>query len=211
MSLVKDAYKIKSQTIIKNLRKRDMEGYYCDTKEEAKNMVLSLIREDSIVSWGGSATIDALKIKETLKDNGIKVIDRDTARSSEERKMLMKKALTSDVFLSGTNAITMDGELLNIDGTGNRVAAMCYGPDSVIIVAGMNKVVRDMDSALKRVRTDACVPNAIRFNFKTPCAVTGICGDCTTNETICSQILTTRYCKPANRIKVVLVGENLGF
>ena len=211
MDNVKESYKVKSATIIKNLQKRHMEGYYCETKEEAKELVMSLIKQDDVVSWGGTATIDEMGIKETLRNKNIQVIDRDTAKTPEERTKLLKNALTSDVFLASTNAITMEGELVNIDGTGNRVAAYCYGPDSVIVVAGMNKVVRDLDSAMKRVRTEACVPNAVRFNIKTTCAVTGICSDCLSDQTICSQILVTRNCKPSNRIKVILVGEQLGF
>lgn len=211
MDNVKESYKIKSATIIKNLQKRNMEGYYCGTKEEAKELVMSLIKKDDVVSWGGTFTIDEIGVKEALINNDIKVIDRDTAKTPEERTKMMKAALTSDVFLTSTNAITMNGELVNIDGAGNRLAAFCYGPDSVIVVAGMNKVVRDVESGMKRVRTDACVPNAIRYNLNTPCAITGICAECTTSETICSQILVTRYSKPKNRFKVILVGEKLGF
>ncbi|WP_326907737.1 lactate utilization protein [Sedimentibacter sp. MB31-C6] len=211
MDFIQEANKIKSSTIIKNLNKRAMEGYYFETKEEAIKHVMSMIKQEDVVSWGGTTTIDELGIKKLLKEKNIKVIDRDTGKSPEERTKLMKAALTSDVFLASTNAITMDGELLNIDGNGNRLAAFCYGPDSVIVVAGMNKVVRDLDSALKKARLDATVPNAIRTNSKTPCAVTGICTECTSPQTICGQILVTRYCKPANKIKVVLVGEHLGF
>jgi L-lactate utilization protein LutB len=124
---------------------------------------------------------------------------------------MMKKALTSDVFLTSANAITMDGELLNIDGNGNRLAAYCYGPDSVIVVAGMNKIVTDLDVALKKARLDATVPNTFRTNSQTPCHFTGKCSDCTMSDTICGQILVTRFCRPKNKIKVILVGENLGF
>lgn len=211
MDNLKESYKVKSATIIKNLQKRGMEGYYCETKEEAKKIVMSLINQEAVVSWGGTLTIDEIGVKEALKENNIKVIDRDTAKTPEERMKLMKNALIADVFLTSTNAITMDGELVNIDGVGNRVAAYCFGPDSVIVVAGMNKVVRDVESGIKRARTDACVPNAIRYNLKTPCTATGICAECISNQTICSQILVTRNSKPNNRIKVILVGETLGF
>lgn len=211
MDYVKEAYKVQGATIIKNLQKRNMEGFYCETKEEALDKVMSLINQDSVVSWGGTFTIDEIGVKEALKKSNVNVIDRDTAKSPEERIQLMKKALTADVFLTSTNAITLDGELVNIDGAGNRLAAYCYGPDSVIVVTGMNKVAGDVESAIKKVRTDACVPNTIRFNLNTPCAKTGICAECTTPETICSQILVTRYSKPKNRIKIILVGEKLGF
>lgn len=211
MDFVKEAYKVKSETIIKNLQKRNMEGYYFETKEEAIEKVMSMIKQDDVVGWGGSYTIDTLGIKKLLEEKQISTIDRDKAKSPEERVKLMKQALTADVFLTSTNAITMDGELMNIDGNGNRLAAFCYGPDSVIVVAGMNKVVTDLDMALRKVRLDATVPNTYRFNAKTPCHFTGKCTECTMPDTMCSQILVTRYCKPQNKIKVILVGEQLGF
>lgn len=211
MDYVKDAYKVKAATIIKNLQKRFMEGYYFDTKEEAIEKVMSMIKQDDVVGWGGSMTIDDLGVKKLLEEKDIKVHDRDKAKSPEERIKIMKLALTSDVFLTSANAITMDGELVNIDGNGNRVAAYCYGPNSVIVVAGMNKVVTELDMAVRKVRLDATVPNTFRFKMETPCHFTGKCTECTMKDTLCGQILITRFCKPQNRIKVILVGENLGF
>lgn len=211
MDFLKESYKVKSDTIIKNLQKRGMEGYYVDTREEAIEKAMSMINQDDVVSWGGSYTVDELGIKKLLEEKQIAVIDRDKAKSPEERVRLMKQALTADVFLTSTNAITMNGELLNIDGNGNRLAAYCYGPDSVIVIAGMNKVATDIDTAMKRARTEATVPNAFRTNSNTPCRATGKCSECTMPDTLCSQILVTRYCKPHNKIKVILVGENLGF
>nr|WP_300094201.1 lactate utilization protein [Sedimentibacter sp.] len=211
MDFLKESYKVKSDTIIKNLQKRGMEGYYVDTREEAIEKAMSMINQDDVVSWGGSYTVDELGIKKLLEEKQIAVIDRDKAKSPEERVRLMKQALTADVFLTSTNAITINGELLNIDGNGNRLAAYCYGPDSVIVIAGMNKVATDIDTAMKRARTEATVPNAFRTNSNTPCRATGKCSECTMPDTLCSQILVTRYCKPHNKIKVILVGENLGF
>lgn len=211
MDFIKEAYKVKSETIIKHLQRRNMEGFYVDTRDEAIEKVMSLIKQDDVVSWGGSYTIDELGIKKLLEEKQISVIDRDKAKSPEERVKLMKQALTADVFLTSANAITMDGELMNIDGNGNRIAAYNYGPDSVIVVAGMNKVVTELDMALRKIRLDATVPNTYRFNAKTPCHFTGKCTECTMSDTMCSQILITRYSKPQNRIKVILVGENLGF
>lgn len=211
MDFLKESYKVKSDTIIKNLQKRGMEGYYVDTREEAIEKVMSMIKQDDVVSWGGSYTVDELGIKTILEEKQIAVIDRDKAKSPEERVRLMKQALTADVFLTSTNAITMNGELLNIDGNGNRLAAYCYGPDSVIVIAGMNKVATDIDSALKRARNEATVPNTFRTNSNTPCHFTGKCSECISPDTICCQILVTRYCKPHNKIKVILVGENIGF
>ena len=110
-----------------------------------------------------------------------------------------------------TNAITTDGELINIDGRANRVSFLCYGPENVLVIAGMNKVVTDVESGLKRVRLTACPPNAVRLNKKTPCAVNGVCGNCYGEDCICSQFVVTRRSGVKNRIKVILVGEELGY
>lgn len=208
---IKEAGKVKAMTVIKNLEKRNMEGYYCDSSEEAADKVMSMIHDSDTVAWGGSVTLDQIGIKKLLKDNNIAVYDRDTVTDPAEKKKMMKKALIADVYLTSANAITMDGEILNIDGNGNRVAAYCYGPESLIVVAGVNKIVTDLDEAFKRARLDAAVPNVIRLGLKTPCSLTGKCSECLTNSTICGQILVTRFAKPKNRIKVVLVGDHLGF
>lgn len=211
MDFVKEGYKVKGATVIKNLEKRNMEGYYFETVKEAVEKAMSMIKQDDVVGWGGSTTIDQIGIKKLLEEKKITVIDRDKVSDPKEKVKLMKKALTSDVFLTSANAITMDGEILNIDGNGNRLAAYCYGPDSVIVIAGMNKIVTDLDVALKKARLDATVPNTFRTNSKTPCHFTGKCTECTIADTLCGQILVTRFCKPQNKIKVILVGENLGF
>jgi hypothetical protein len=122
----------------------------------------------------------------------------------------MHKALNCGSFIMSSNAITEDGQLFNIDGKGNRVAALIYGPENVIIIAGMNKVVQDMDAAYKRVRGYAAPANAQRFDLDTPCKKIGECADCLSASTICAQFVQTRICKPAGRIKVVLIGEELG-
>lgn len=204
---VKLANKVKIETIIKNLEKRNMKGYYCETAEEAKAKALSLIGDEDVVSWGGSETVVELGIKSALK----KVIDRDAA-APEDFMKVRREALLCDVFLTSTNAITMDGELVNIDGTGNRVAAMCFGPNRVIVIAGVNKIVRDEESAIKRIKTEACPPNCIRLNRDTPCARTGKCGNCLPkDQSICSYTVTTRMSGIPDRIHVILVNENLGF
>ena len=192
------------------LHKRNMEGYYCSTADEAVEKVLELIPAGDVVSWGGVATVDELGIKERLRHRGQPVIDRDTARTPEERMAMLHQALTCDTFLMSSNAISEDGQLVNIDGMGNRVAALCFGPKQVIVVAGMNKVAGDLDSAMSRARHIAAPANVQRFDVKTPCAVTGQCGNCTSPDCICAQIVTTRFSKIPGRIKVVLVGEVLG-
>lgn len=193
------------------LNKRFFEAYYCSDRESGLQKVLELIPQNHVVSWGGTSTVDELGIKDALRQRGQAVIDRDTAKDAQERKEMLKKALTCDTFLMSSNAISSDGELVNIDGTGNRVAALCFGPDQVVVVAGMNKVAGDLDDAMGRARQVAAPINAQRFQLKTPCSVNGLCGNCKGADCICAQIVTTRVCKPAGRIKVVLIGENLGF
>lgn len=193
------------------LNKRYFEAYYCSDRAAALEKILELIPQDHVVSWGGAATVDELGVKEALHQRGQAVIDRDTAKDAQERQQMLKQALTCDTFLMGSNAISADGQLVNIDGTGNRVAALCFGPTQVVVVAGMNKVAGDLDGAMRRAREVAAPMNAQRFPLKTPCVANGLCGDCKGPDSICAQIVTTRLCKPAGRIKVVLVGEDLGF
>ena len=192
------------------LHKRNMEGYYCSTADEAVEKVLELIPAGDVVSWGGVATVDELGIKERLRHRGQPVIDRDTARTPEERMAMLHQALTCDTFLMSSNAISEDGQLVNIDGMGNRVAALCFGPKQVIVVAGMNKVAADLDGAIARARHIAAPAHAQRFNGKTPCSASGQCADCTSPDCICAQMVITRFSKIKGRIKVVLVGEDLG-
>ena len=193
------------------LNKRYFEAYYCSDRAAALEKILELIPQDHVVSWGGTATVDELGVKEALRQRGQAVIDRDTAKDAQERQQMLKQALTCNTFLMGSNAISADGQLVNIDGNANRVAALCYGPESVLVIAGMNKVMADLDSAIARARQVAAPANAQRFDIKTPCAVTGSCGDCTSSDCICCQMVITRACRPAGRIKVILVGEDLGF
>lgn len=193
------------------LNKRYFEAYYCPDRAAALEKILELIPQDHVVSWGGAATVDELGVKEALRQRGQAVIDRETAKDAQERQQMLKQALTCDTFLMGSNAISADGQLVNIDGTGNRVAALCFGPTQVVVVAGMNKVAGDLDGAMRRAREVAAPMNAQRFPLKTPCVANGLCGDCKGPDSICAQIVTTRLCKPAGRIKVVLVGEDLGF
>ena len=191
------------------LNKRGFDAYYVSTAEEAKTKALELIPEGAVVSWGGSVTVDQTGLKEEVL-NKFSVINRDAAKSPEERMELMRQALTCDTFLMSANAITEDGQLVNIDGNGNRVAALCFGPKEVIVVAGMNKVVGSLEDAWDRARNYAAPVNAQRFELPTPCGKTGLCADCKNSSTICTHFVVTRMGKNG-RIKVILVGEELGF
>lgn len=197
--------------VVEALNKRHFEAYYVENKSEALKKALELIPSSHSVSWGGSVTIDEIGLKDELKKRGNILIDRDTANSPEEREELMRKALLCDTFLMSSNAITEDGELYNIDGHANRVAALCFGPKYVVIVAGMNKIVKDMDAAYSKVRNYTAPVNAQRFNLDTPCCKTGACFNCNSIQSICAQMVETRFCRPQGRIKVILVGEELGF
>jgi L-lactate utilization protein LutB len=205
-------YGLLAAQMIKNLESRHFEAYYCKNREDAAAKALSLIPAGALVSWGGSVTLRETGIIDRIYEAGFKVIDRDKAKNPEEKFELGRQALLCDCFLAGINAITEDGILVNIDGLGNRVAATIYGPKNVILVAGMNKACKTLEDARSRVRRYAAPVNAQRVGVKnTPCALTGSCGNCKSPESICSFIVETRLSRPAKRIKVILVGENLGF
>ena len=200
-----------ANTIIKNLAKKNLEGYYCATSAEAVEKALSLMPEGSSVTWGGSMTLTECGLMDALKTANYEIIDRDTAKTPEEARIMYGKQVMADYYLMSSNAITMDGELVNIDGRANRVSCLCWGPQNVIVIAGMNKVTPDVESALKRVRNFAAPPNTVRLNKNTPCSQTGKCADCYSPDCICSQVLITRRSSTPNRIKVILVGEELGY
>lgn len=204
-------YEKRAQVLIKNLRSRHFDAYYCETKEAALRQALNLIPEGASVGWGGSVTAEEVGLIDAVRNGNYRPIDRDTGKTPEERTRIMKQALLSDVFLTGSNAISLDGQLVNIDGTGNRVAAIVYGPDSILVIAGMNKVEDTLEAAMTRARTVAAPTNSQRFDVQTPCNTTGVCADCKSPQCICNQILITRHCRPAGRMKVILVGEDLGF
>ena len=210
---LKEAEKLRAKTIIKGLEKRNMEGVFCETKKDALSKALSYIEEGSSVTWGGSMSIEEIGLMDAVKNGNYKVIDRSVAKNYEEQREIFSKAVLADYYLMSSNAITLDGELINIDGTGNRVACLTYGPKNVIMIVGMNKVVNDVEDGIKRVRNFASPPNTLRLGLKTPCSMTGRCGDCYGDTCICSQIVVTRRQSAAmrGRIEVILVGESLGY
>ena len=204
-------YENQAATIIKKLNMRKMEGYYCKNVEEAKAKMLELIgNEKKTVGYGGSMTLDENGFKNSVTAAGHELIIRENYKTPEEEKELKSKLTNADFFLMSTNAITLDGELVNIDGRGNRVSYLIYGPDNVIVIAGMNKVVSTVEDGYRRIRNIATPPNCNRLDCKTPCATTGKCGECFT-DSICCEFVTTRMSRVPNRIKVILVGETLGY
>lgn len=205
-------YEILAGKIIEKLKLRRMEGYYAATREEALSLVKEKFLTDGVsVAWGGSMTLEEVGVMDYLKESGCILYDRSAPKTLEEERIMKGNIINADYFLMSTNAITIDGELVNIDGKANRVSFLCYGPEKVLILAGMNKVVTNVEEGIHRVRNFASPPNTMRLHKNTPCAVNGRCGDCLSEDCICSQIVVTRHSTIRNRIQVVLIGEELGF
>lgn len=211
MTPKKKAYRKLADTMIQNLRKRNMEGFYCEDRDAARELAMEMMKEGGTVGFGGSVTLDETGILKAVEEKeGLTLIDRRKAKTPEETREVFFQTVASDYFLMSTNAITIDGELINIDGKGNRLACLVYGPKNVIIIAGMNKVTADTDSGIKRVQNVSSPANAAVFDSKTPCGITGHCGSCHSPQTMCCQVVITRHSRFDGRIKVILVGEELG-
>ena len=197
-----------AQKVIKGLASRNMTGYYAGSREAALRLALALVGEGASVTMGGAMSAHEIGLVDALKAGNYHFIDRD---AYEDKRAAMLAAYDADVFLSSANAITEDGQLVNIDGNANRVSAICQGPKKVVSIVGMNKVCPDLDSAMKRARNVAAPINAQRFGLDTPCCKTGSCMDCKSPDTICCQFLITRFSRHKDRIHVILVNDNLGF
>lgn len=203
--------KLLGERVIQGLESRNMEGFYAESKEEALKIALDLIPEESTVAWGGSMSIAEIGLKKAICEGNYREYNRDDAKDREEKHKIEIATYDCDYFLTSANAITEDGVMVNIDGFANRVSAIAAGPRNVIMIVGMNKVVKDVDDAMSRARNEAAPINAQRFSSDTPCSKTGACFDCKSPDTICCQILITRFSKLSKRIKVILVNDELGF
>ncbi len=204
-------YSKRGEILVKNLNSRGFEAYYCDNREDALAKALELIPEGASVGWGGAMSAQQIGLMDALKNGNYRPIDRDLCNTQQEREQAQKDCMFADVFLTGANALSMAGEMVNIDGLGNRVAAVIYGPKNVLVVAGMNKVEDTLEAAINRARTVAAPMNQQRFlQPNNPCTVTGTCADCKSETCICNHIVVTRHCRPVGRIKFILVGEELG-
>lgn len=211
MSHKQTALSVQAETIIKNLEKRNMEGYYFASAAACTEAILSTLPKGFVIGWGGSESIKECGLLEEIQKGGYELLDRSLARTPEESRQIYAKTVLADYYLMSTNAITLGGELINIDGNGNRVACLIQGPRHVIIVAGMNKVVSDVPGGVARVRNMASPANAIRLKRNLPCAASGVCHDCLSPECFCNQIVVTRRSMHPGRIKIYLVGEELGY
>ena len=200
-----------AQKLVNNLRRRNFEAVYCPTSAEAVEQISAMIPDGSSVSWGGSMTIRDMGLTAALHKHDLKLLDRDLAATPDEAQRIYREAFSVDYYLSSVNAMSEDGVIVNIDGNGNRVAAITFGPKKVILVVGLNKVAQDVQSALARARSTASPINAARFDIKTPCRTDGVCHNCNSPESICNYIHFMRNSHPAGRHTVVLVGEDLGY
>ena len=204
-------YENLADTLIEKFNKRGIEGYYCENKDEALLTAKRFLTPGCSVSWGGSMTLEEIGLIGYLKNSDYTVFDRATATTQEEKDALYAEVSHCDYYFMSSNAITLDGQLVNIDGLGNRIASLIHGPKNVVIVAGMNKVVKDVDTAIDRVHNEAAPPNAVRLGLDTPCAKYGYCCNCLSPDCICCETVITRKSRIAGRIKVILVGETLGY
>jgi hypothetical protein len=204
-------YETLADTIIEKFNKRGIEGYYCDNAGEALLTAKRFLTPGCSISWGGSQTLEEIGLLDELKASDFIIYDRTIPKTPEEKALMYSKTVTADYYFMSSNAITIDGQLVNIDGSGNRVACLITGPKNVIIIAGMNKIVTDVTTGMERVRNMATPPNAIRLEAKTPCSELGKCTNCLVDDCLCCEIVITRKSRIPGRIKVILVGEELGY
>lgn len=212
MTHLESARELQAKSLISAIEKRNMTAYYCENKEACLQKVLEILPEGCSIAWGGSESIKEAGIPDAVKESGkYTVYDRAKYLSPRQVKEFNKLAFSSDYYFMSSNAITLDGMLMNIDGNGNRVANLIFGPEHVIVVVGMNKVVPTIEDAYDRIRNIASPPNTIRLRKNTPCSKLGKCGDCYSDDCICNQIVITRRSREKERIIVLLVNDNLGF
>jgi len=198
--------------VITALEENNYNVLYAETKERALEAVKKIIPEDVTVGLGGSMTVVECGILDMLQNGKYILYNqyRDDLTPAEAAK-LRRKGLTAQFYVTGTNAVTMDGKLVNIDGMGNRVAAITYGPEKVIIVVGINKIVTDVQEGIDRARNCAAVLNSKRLNIHNPCVKTGKCEDCKLSTRICNHLVITERQPKKGRVTVIIVGEELGF
>ena len=201
------------EKVMENLRQNRMKPYYAENSEKAREIVRELVKDNKLITSGGSMTLKECGIIDMLiNESRSAYLDRSAGGDNREViEEIMRKAFVSDTFLSSTNALTEDGELYNVDGNGNRVAAMIYGPKQVIVVVGVNKIVKDLAEAVERVEKVAAPKNTVRLERATPCVKTGVCGHCRSEDRICCSYVTLAQQRVPDRIKVIIVNEELGY
>lgn len=197
---------------ISNLQKNNMEAYYAEDEKELLEMISPLLKPGETISSGGSITLQETGILNFLRNGNYNFLDRyKKGLSPEDIEGIFKKCFFADTYFVSSNAITEDGELYNVDGTGNRVAAMLFGPKQVIVVVGINKLVKNLDAAENRLHELAAPANCVRLNRNTPCTKTGYCMDCQSKDRICNEYVIIKRQNKPGRIKVFIVGKDLGY
>lgn len=207
----RDRYAVAAMTLSKKMMRRNFNPTVCKDLAEAKHQALKIIEPNKSVGFGGSITVEQSGIIADLYQRGQKMIDREKTTTPEERHQVMKQALTADYFLTSINGITEEGELVNIDSVGNRVAAITYGPDKVLAFVSMKKVYGDLNTTIEIVRKNTSPLNAHRLELeKTPCIKKGTCGDCLQAECICNTIVITRRSMAKDRLIIFLIIDEVG-
>ncbi len=217
-----DEMKNRVETTLKNLKRNKMEAYYVDTKEDAQKLVRTLISKGDTLSCGGSVTLKQTGIYDIISSDYYNFLDRSACETPEQVEEVYRKTFCADAFFTSANAVTENGELYNVDGNSNRVAAILYGPKSVICICGVNKLVKNIGEAIARVKTKAAPPNTVRLGIETPCAKTGecislkkdnpeMCEGCHGDGRICCNYVVCAQQRHVNRIKVIIIGEEYGY
>lgn len=202
----------KIERVIKNLEKNNMNGYYVRSKEQLIEKIKDIANEGEIVACGGSMTLFECGVIDHLRSGRYEFLDRyEDGLSREDMKKIYRASFSADTYFSSTNALTEDGELFNVDGNGNRVAAMLYGPDKVIVVCGYNKIVKNVDEAIERNKRVSAPANAKRLNMQTPCSKVGYCMECESADRICCEYTLIRHQRSKERIHVIIVNEGMGY
>lgn len=197
--------------VVEALQRNGFTAEYAPTNEDARQKIMSLIPAGASIGLGGSMTIKELELSQEIEKGDYKVLDHSVAKSPEERLSIRRQQLTADRFIASANAVTLDGKLVNMDGTGNRVAASIYGPSKIIIVAGINKIARDLDSAVERIEMYASPLNNKRLKTPNPCTKSGVCSDCQGDTRLCN-VMTIMHRRPKESdITVIIVGSELGY
>ena len=200
------------QRTMSALERNNMKAYYAESRDELFDIVRGLVKNDKLITAGGSVTLEESGVKQMLMTEFKGVyLDRSEGKTPEEVEDILHKAFVSNTFSASSNAVTEDGELYNVDGRGNRVSAMIYGPTQVVLIVGVNKIVRNMEEAVCRVEQVAAPKNTRRLNSGTPCEITGSCAHCRSRGRICCSYVRMAQQRVKDRIKVIIVNESLGY
>lgn len=217
-----DEMKTRIETAMKNLKRNNMDAYLVNDKEEAVALIKNLVPQGATVTCGGSVTLKETGVYDLISSDYYHFLDRSACQTQDEVEEIYRKGFSADAFFTSSNAVTENGELYNVDGNSNRVAMILYGPKSVICVCGVNKLVKNIDEAVRRVKTKAAPPNTVRLHCETPCAKTGecislrrenpeLCEGCRSSARICCNYVVCAQQRHINRIKVIFIDEELGY